>query len=172
MLTSADFLAVKTADPVIKLSPLANGWVSSLGTGNDAVWVGTNVNAGNNSYNSHSSLMDYAFNLVNGGAATLDLKFAVDDQFGDYHNEGLFLDGMAISGSKMGIWNQINTKSFSLGTLSTGEHHLSFDIFNSNGPSGMILSGTVSTQPVPEPATFAVIGCGLIGLISGKRKRA
>ncbi len=172
-LTSTDFSNVKGGNAASILTPLAAGWVSGLGGTSTAKWVGLEPRAGDNSTHSESGL--YAINFNVGSAmskAQLDLKFSVDDQLGGSNNEGLFLDGSAITGSRSFTdWNnQIESKSFDLGSLSAGQHTLYFDVVNSgNGPAGLIFQGSVHNQAVPEPASFAAVGIGLLGIARRRR---
>jgi hypothetical protein len=171
-LTAQDFTNARNGANAYILSPLASGWVSGLGAGSTAKWVGLESTAGNNGYVSESGLYAMNFDVASAmSSAKLNLIFSVDDQLGGSNNAGLYLDGVAIPGSSSYTdWNnQIESKSFNLGGLSAGTHTLYFDVVNSgNGPAGIIFKGNV--QAVPEPTSMAALGIGAIGLI--RRRRA
>jgi hypothetical protein len=114
-----------------------------------------------------------AFHLnSNASDAMLHLDFSVDDKLGDANNQGLFIDGNAIANSSSGVdWNGIvESHNYDLGALSAGDHHLYFDVLNSGaGPSGIIYSGSITAQAVPEPGSFVALGIAAAGLIRRRR---
>jgi len=172
-LVSQDFTNARTGPSAYILSPLAAGWVSDLGDGSGARWVGLEARAGDNSTHSESGLYAIDFNLASSASdAALNLRFSVDDQLGGVNNEGLFLDGHAIAGSRSQTdWNnQIEDKHFFLGSLAAGTHTLYFDVVNSgNGPAGIIFNGDI--QAVPEPAPMAALGFGALGIVLRRRSK-
>jgi hypothetical protein len=175
-LTGADFNDAKHGKHAVILPSLASGWVSRLGGGSTAEWVGLSSTAGNNSYASDTALYAISFDVQHKiSDAVLDLTFSVDDQLGGSNNEGLFIDGHAIANSNSPVlWDgQIASDSYNLGTLNRGEHTLYLDVVNSGGgPSGVIFQGQIQSacQSVPEPAPIAILGVGALGFI--RRRRA
>jgi hypothetical protein len=174
-LTSTDFANAKNGSKAFILAGLAGGWISDLGDGSGAKWIGVDDYGWNNSFTSHSALYAMNFDWANSTPdATLNLRFSVDDQFGDANNEGLFLDGVAIANSKSATdWNnQVENKTYDLGSLTAGQHTLYFDVYNSgSGPSGAIFSGSIQAQAVPEPASMAALGVGIVGIARRRRAR-
>jgi len=164
-----------TAQKAYILTPLAGGWVTGLGSGSTAQWVGVSPTAGSNSAgNSTSGLFAISFYVPQAiQQAGLHLIYSADDQLGGSNNSGLYIDGKAIANSNTGsLWDGvINNQEFGLGSLSQGTHTLYFDDVNSAaGPAGVIFQGTV--QSVPEPSSIAVCAVGMLGLIRRRFKKA
>ncbi len=173
-LTASDFASALTSDHAFIFNYPAYGWVRSLGDSSGAKWVGVDQNG----YyaNSHSALYAVSFDVVQTITnAQLSLRFSVDDTLGDANNEGVFIDGHALANSKSGVdWNGvIENKSFGLGNLAAGTHTLYFDVNNiADGPSSLIFNANIRSQAVPEPATYAALGLGIIGLIRTRKNRS
>ncbi len=155
---------------------LAWGWMPNggLSTGSQAKWVGVDSD-GAYGVNSHSALYAISFTVGSTAAATLDFTVTADDQLGDANNEGLFIDGKALANTRTEtLWNNKLAKfnSLDLGILTAGTHTLYINVNNGgNGASGVMFEGTV-TQAVPEPASMAALGLGVVGLMKRRRKNA
>jgi len=175
-LKQSDFKPTLSGNKAYQLPGYANGWLKNggLGNGSTAKWVGTSPDSYKSGY---SSLYAISFNLAATANTTLNFKFTSDDSIGDANNEGLFIDGKAIAGtkSKKTDWNGVveTFSNLNLGVLSAGQHSLYIDVLNSgSGPSGLMFDATLTqTQAVPEPATMAALGLGFVGLLK-RRCRA
>jgi hypothetical protein len=112
-------------------------------------------------------------------AAEIDFNFAVDNGLGDVFggpNEGLFLNGTALSGSTSG--GSFNPE-FSIfrndiaSLLVTGTNTLYINMVDIGTPSGLLFSATITTEgsttiAVPEPGLIAIFALGLAGLGFGR----
>lgn len=167
--TFADF-SMNATQAYILQPPLAGGWVSGLGNGSTAQWVGSSPTSGNNAYQSNTALYAISFTLAQDTPnAALNLIFSADDQLGGSNNVGLYLDGNAIANSSTGVlWDgTVLNQNYYLGSLLAGTHTLYLDDVNSGaGPAGVIFQGTV--QSVPEPTSMAALAVGALGLIRRK----
>jgi len=109
-------------------------------------------------------------------AASIDFDFAVDNIIGGGPNQGLFINGTALSGSTSGggfdtVTNFTRTDIAPL--LVTGVNTLYINMTDVGGPAGLIFSTTINiegstTVAVPEPGLIAVFALGLAGIGFGR----
>ena len=114
-------------------------------------------------------------------SASIDFDFAVDNLLGattpsQGANEGLFLKGVALSGSTSGggfspVLNFTRTDIAPL--LVTGVNTLYINVTDVGGPAGLIFSTTINIEgstavAVPEPGLIAVFALGLAGIGFGR----
>lgn len=129
--------------------------------------------------------IDFTITDASIASASISFDFAVDNLLGDNDalldiNEGLFLNGTALSGSTTGggfdtTYNFTRTDIAPL--LVTGLNTLYINMTDVGGPSGLIFSTTITTVAgdevaVSEPGMIAVFGLGLIGLGLARRRQA
>lgn len=128
--------------------------------------------------------IDFTITDASIASASISFDFAVDNLLGDNDalldiNEGLFLNGTALSGSTTGggfdtTYNFTRTDIAPL--LVTGLNTLYINMTDVGGPSGLIFSTVITTvagdeTPVPEPGMVALFGLGLIGLGLARRRK-
>lgn len=182
--TATDFANARTG-PQANIIGNHPAWIHpSSFTDLSARWISTNATASNPTFgNGASALFAIDFTITDAivSAATLDFDFAVDNALGNSFggpNEGLFLNGTALSGSTSGggfssVFNI--TRSDIAPLLVTGTNTLYINMTDVGGPSGLIFSATITTEgstsvAVPEPGMVAVFGMGLIALGLARRK--
>lgn len=116
-------------------------------------------------------------------SASISFNFSVDNILGTTQpsfgvNQGLFLNGVALSGNTSGggfqsIFNITRTDIAPL--LVTGTNTLYINATDVGGPGGLIFSTTITTEggtvvAVSEPGLVAVFGVGLLGLGLARRR--
>ena len=96
------------------------------------------------------------FTLASAAAsATLDLRLAVDNALGGGPNQGVFLNGTAVSGNSMpaGFTSELSVQRNDIAPLLVaGTNTLYINSTDQGGPGGLIFSATIETVPIPEPA--------------------
>lgn len=112
-------------------------------------------------------------------SAALDFNFAVDNGLGAAFggpNEGLFINGTALSGSTSGggFGAETNILRNDIGSLLVnGTNTLYINMTDVGTPSGLLFSATITTEgstavAVPEPGLAAIFALGLFGLGFGR----
>ena len=122
--------------------------------------------------------MDFVITEPSVALATLDMDFLIDNELGDANNEGLFINGQPVPGSKLlGVLFQHFQVDQSFATfditslVSPGLNTLYINAVDRGGPSGLQFSATINVRSggaVPEPITLLLLGVGLavLGLTS------
>lgn len=166
-----------------------SAWISSTtfnldpSTPNDgAQWISTNASASHPTFgNGASALFAIDFTITDAiiSSASIDFDFAVDNAIGNSFggpNEGLFLNGVALSGSTSGsgFGSVLNiSRSDIASLLITGTNTLYINMTDVGGPSGLIFSATIATEgsttvAVPEPGLIAIFALGIAGIGFGR----
>ncbi len=105
---------------------------------------------------------------INAGSTGLDnviLNLGVDNGIFVWF-DGMFEEGwLAPGGSTLGEY------SLDFGSLTAGDHFLQILREDHGGGTGFNISMTGDIAPVPEPATMLLLGTGLAGLASARRKK-
>jgi PEP-CTERM motif len=166
----ADFAAAQGGPSAFIINP--NGaWIVGLPGDPAAKWIDT---APIGSGSANTALYAISFNLaVPFSSATLDFHFAVDNQLGGGPNEGVFLNGTAISGDSTG--GNFNSEFILPLTdvtslLAVGANTLYVNATNLGGPAGLLFRATITTveqsgSSTPEPSSLALMGLGGFGLL-------
>jgi PEP-CTERM motif len=164
--TAANFTSAQTGPDAFIISP--NGaWISGLISDSQSKWIGTSAGAA-----SEGSTALYAISFVLSApfsSATLDLHYAVDNVLGGGPNQGVFLNGTAISGNSTGgtFTSEFTLARNDIGPLlSLGTNTLYINATDQGGPAGLLFRATITTESaIPEPSSFTLVGLGVAGLI-------
>jgi hypothetical protein len=168
-LTPANFTSAQSG-PAAFIMPPNGAWLASLPADSGAKWIGTNASAG--TVSGDTALYAMSFTLANPVAsASITLNYATDNQFGSSTNNGLFLNGTAVTPAPTqgSFTSQLTYTNANIGSLlTTGTNWIYFDAVNVGGPAGFIFSATITTQDVvtaaPEPTSLLLIGGSLIAI--------
>jgi len=165
--TAADFTSARTGAAAPIITP-NSAWISSLAGDSTSKWISTNPTG---AVEGSSALFAIDFTLPAGvTSATLSLNYAVDNQLGSAVNQGVFLNGTAISGSSVGgnfIQEFSLTRSDIGPLLVAGTNTLYLNMTDFGGPSGLLFRATIT--PVPEPTGLLVGGLGLAAAVRLRR---
>lgn len=147
-----------------------------------AQWI---ANSASGASEGSSALFAIDFTVTDAviASASISFNFSVDNILGTTQpifgvNQGLFLNGVALSGNTSGggfqsVFNITRTDIAPL--LVTGTNTLYINSTDVGGPGGLIFSTTITTESGPvvavaEPGLVAIFGIGLIGLGLARRR--
>ena len=163
-------ITVPGGTTAVRVATSANGypvgpWVGDNGT---SAWIGPNSDStlsgpiGNYDFRTTFSLagLDPASAAIMGSWST--------------DNQGLDIRVNGVStGSTAADYGSFYNFSLTGGFVS-GINTLDFIVHNAGGPTGLRveMTGTADSTDVPEPASIAILGAGLVGLLVTGRKRA
>lgn len=172
---SSHFAAALSGPPAF-VSPANGAWKAHLDPDPSAEWLTTRFISGPGVW-SDTALFAISFDL--GAApiqsASLDFHFLVDNDLGDAFNEGLFLNGLPIPGTRLTGQSTSHFQAdhafidLDLSSLvHAGTNTLFVYQFDRDGPSGLQFSATVRYQAVPLPAA-AWMALGLLLALGAAR---
>jgi len=137
-----------------------------------ARWISSDPNGAQGG--SFTALYALDFTLPEFTDASLHLEFSADQTLGTTADNGVFLNGTALTGSGGGNYSQVLTFDFLdvSSLLHSGTNILYLYNVNYGGPSGVMFDATFSytPAPVPEPTTATLFGLSALGgLILSRR---
>ncbi|MFZ4544511.1 MAG: LamG-like jellyroll fold domain-containing protein, partial [Saprospiraceae bacterium] len=142
--TSTDF-ANSRSGPFAKIMPNHPAWIPSLQADPLAKWIN---NTGSNGDGS-TCLFAMDFTITTPlDSATLDFNYAIDNLLGGGPNQGIYINGQAISGnSSGGTFNpQFNISRSNIAPLlQQGLNTLYVNATDQGGPGGIIFSAIINT---------------------------
>lgn len=178
----AHFAAAESG-PHAFVSVSDGAWKSHLDADPAAEWITTRFISGPGVW-SDTALFAVPFDLPASpiGAATLDFRFLVDNDLGDALNEGLFLNGAPIPGTKLlgAVSAHFQSDQAFLGLdvssfVQPGHNVLHVYQFDRDGPSGLQFSAEFAFTTVPLPSAAwsgTVVIAGILILRRGRRRQS
>ncbi|HEX2477306.1 MAG TPA: PEP-CTERM sorting domain-containing protein [Lacipirellulaceae bacterium] len=169
--TAADFSAADTG-PAAFIIANNPAWIATLPSDPLARWISTSANG---AVEGGTALYAIDFTLASAASsATLDLRLAVDNALGGGPNQGVFINGTAISGNSTPAgFSAVSTlqRNDIAPLLVAGTNTLYINSTDQGGPGGLIFSATIETVPIPEPGALIALGIGLAATLACARKR-
>jgi hypothetical protein len=99
----------------------------------------------------------------------------VDNALGGGPNQGVFINGTAISGNSMPAGFNVESsiqRSDIAPVLVAGTNTLYINSTDQGGPGGLIFSATIETVPIPEPTAVVLLAIGsAVVLVIGAKRR-
>ncbi len=162
-------------------------WNASLSTNPDANWIATSPTG--SAGNGNSALFAIPFQITDPTlvSATLEMRYVVDNHIGDASNEGLFLNGVGVSGTKTGIlgstaFNFENEQFVFVANihslLNFGDNTLYVNLADLGGSGGIMFDAVIRTTSatssvIPGPGVVPLFGLGLLTFwVWGRKHRA
>ncbi|QDU59151.1 hypothetical protein [Aeoliella mucimassa] len=163
--TAADFASAQSGPSAVVVDNHPE-WIDALSGDPVAQWVSTS-DSGTSEGSSALYAIDFELTELFSDA-TINLLYAVDNVLGDGVNQGVFLNGVAVSGDSSGgnfsaEYNLVRSDIAPL--LNVGTNTLYINATDQGGPSGLIFSATITTTPIPEPTTTTLCVAGAFGLL-------
>jgi hypothetical protein len=168
--TPADFSAADSG-PAAFIIANHPAWIATLPSDPLARWIST---AATGTLEGGTALYAIDFTLASASSsATLDLRLAVDNALGGGPNQGVFLNGTAVSGnsSPAGFTSELLIQRNDIAPLLVaGTNTLYINSTDQGGPGGLIFSATIETVPIPEPAALVLLAIGSAAGLALARK--
>jgi hypothetical protein len=169
--TPADFSAADSG-PAAFIIANHPAWTPTLPSDAQALWIST---AATGAAEGGTALYAIDFTLANAASsATLDLRLLVDNALGGGPNQGVFINGTAISGNSMPAGFNVESsiqRSDIAPLLVAGTNTLYINSTDQGGPGGLIFSATIETVPIPEPTTLVLLAIIWAGATLVTRQR-
>lgn len=169
--TAADFSAADSG-PAAFIIANHPAWLATLPSDPLARWIST---AATGAAEGGTALYAIDFALASAAlSATLDLRFAVDNALGGGPNQGVFLNGTAVSGNSTGagFTSELFLQRNDIAPLLVaGTNTLYLNATDQGGPGGLIFSATIETVPIPEPASLLLFLSSAAGVIACAKAR-
>lgn len=178
-ITASQFASARSGPDAYIVGTTNALWKSHLTSDPSAEWISTNA-FGNASGSTALYAIDFMIPDLAITSATLDFEFLIDNELGDSVNEGLFINTTPVAGTKhLGVVLSSFQVDQSFPTLditslvNPGLNTLYINAVDRGGPSALQFSAAlhVDQVPVPEPTSLAIFGIGVLGLVSGGRRR-
>ena len=156
--TGSTQTAIATQRNSAWVAPPANsGWISPGASGNSS-WA-----SGSYTYETSIDLTGF-----NASSAIFTGSIAADDSVSIYLNHSSTAAYTATNGFS-------SLASFSINGFQRGVNVIDFVVVNQSGPSGLLVTGSVTAQPLtiaaPEPSTFVLVASGGLVTLTGVRRR-
>src|SRR5262245_6921075 len=161
--TPADFVSANTGPGAWIVEPHP-AWISGLAGDSMAQWI-SSIPDGRNTGGTALYAIDFTL-AAPAASATLNLQYSVDNVLGSGVNQGVFLNGTAISGNSTGgtFTSEFNiTRNDIAPLLVAGTNTLYINATDEGGPAGLIFRALIETTPIPEPSSATIL-VGAIGL--------
>lgn len=173
--TPADFAAA-AGGPQASIVNRNAAWLDpSAFSDPSAQWITTSPTGASSEGATALYAIDFTITDAAIAAAQIVFNFAVDNFLGGGSNQGLFINGAALSGGTSGgnfgsVFTFTRTDIAPL--LTTGLNTLYINSTDAGGPSGLLFSATITTTAaaIAEPGMAAILGVGLVGLGVARRR--
>lgn len=145
--TTDDFAAAD-AGPPVSIIPNHGAWIPSLPADPSARWI-SDRSSGQSQGGTFLAAIDFVVTTPAIGPATLDLYHACDNLLGGGANQGVFLNGVSLSGNSTGggFGTQYHLQRTDIGPLlHPGQNTLYICATDVGGPGGLIFSATFSIE--------------------------
>lgn len=150
-------------------------WKAHLGSDPAAEWISSHATGVSEGYTALYAI-DFTISSAAIASAILDFNFLIDNALGDAINEGLFVNGTAVAGTKrLGAVTSYFTADQAFTGLditalvNPGLNTLYINAVDLGGPGALQFSANIDVTAgelaaeIPEPAALALLAAGLLG---------
>lgn len=171
--TADNFAAARTGAAAYITNPHP-AWGSGLAGDGTSQWITTNSN-GVSEGSTALYAIDFNLNEV-ASSASLELHIVVDNFLGGNLNQGVYLNGTAVSGNTAFIAGfpseTLILRDDIAPLLRLGTNTLYLNATDVGGPSGLIFRANIETTPVPIPAAIWLFATGMLGVLGFRKSLA